>query len=84
MFRFETGHGRGNGVVRLMAEGSTEGSVEPKAWTLLTALDELKGHEEHVGRLGRRARRTRATSPGRTGSTGAEPAAIYRIAIRRC
>ncbi len=51
LFRFETGIGQGNGVVRLLAEGSTEGSVEPKAWTLLTAFDELKGHEEHTGRL---------------------------------
>ena len=42
LFRFETGTGFGNGVVRLLADGSTE----PKAWTLLTALDELKGHEE--------------------------------------
>ena len=24
--------------------------ARPKAWTLLTALDEIKGHEEHVGR----------------------------------
>ena len=47
LFRFETETGQGNGVVRLLVEDSTE----PKAWTLLTALDELKGHEEHTGRL---------------------------------
>jgi len=41
IFRFETAVGRGSGVLRLTPEG--------KAWTLLTALDELKGHEEHVG-----------------------------------
>ena len=40
IFRFETAVGRGSGVLRL--QGS-------KAWTLLTALDELKEHEERVG-----------------------------------
>src|SRR5438045_9202665 len=39
LFRFETRDGIGSGVLRLKGE---------KAWTLLTALDELKGHEEHV------------------------------------
>ena len=42
IFRFETEVGRGSGVLRLLPDG--------KAWTLLTALDELKGHEEHTGR----------------------------------
>jgi hypothetical protein len=42
LFRFRTEAGQGNGVVRLLADGATE----PKAWTLLTALDELEGHEE--------------------------------------
>src|SRR4051812_43376985 len=46
IFSFETADGRGEGVVRLTLDGS--GSW--KAWTLLTALDALKGHEEHVGR----------------------------------
>ena len=45
IFRFETAAGRGSGVLRFVPDG------EPKAWTLLTALDELKGHEERVGRL---------------------------------
>ncbi|MBM3368188.1 MAG: NAD(P)/FAD-dependent oxidoreductase [Betaproteobacteria bacterium] len=40
-FRFETALGRGQGVLRLADEG--------RAWTLFTALDELKGHEERVG-----------------------------------
>jgi Pyridine nucleotide-disulphide oxidoreductase len=44
LFRFETPIGECNGVLRLL-EGD-----EPKAWTLLTALQELKGHEERVGR----------------------------------
>jgi putative flavoprotein involved in K+ transport len=42
-FTFETAVGRGSGLVRLIEE---EG---PKAWTLLTTLDELKGHEEPRG-----------------------------------
>ncbi len=37
---FETEVGRGSGLLRL-----TDG----RAWTLLTALDELKGHEEGLG-----------------------------------
>jgi cation diffusion facilitator CzcD-associated flavoprotein CzcO len=40
IFRFETNHGTGTGVLRLRGE---------KAWTLLTALDELMGHEENTG-----------------------------------
>jgi putative flavoprotein involved in K+ transport len=44
IFRFETSVGRGNGVLRLAGEG------EPRAWTLLTALEEIQGHEEQVGR----------------------------------
>lgn len=41
IFRFETALGRGQGVLRLMDDG--------RAWTLLTALDEIRGHEERVG-----------------------------------
>src|SRR5947207_4133854 len=40
IFRFETEIGRGSGVLRLR---------DRKAWTVLTALDELKGHEERTG-----------------------------------
>ena len=47
LFRFETDMGQGSGVLRLLPGDSKE----PQAWTLLTALDELKGHEEHTGRL---------------------------------
>ena len=43
LFRFETSIGEGNGVLRLVGE-------QPKAWTFLTALHELKGHEERIGR----------------------------------
>jgi putative flavoprotein involved in K+ transport len=42
IFRFETACGRGIGLVRLIPESA-------RAWTLLTALDELKGFEESIG-----------------------------------
>ncbi len=44
IFKFETAKGRGSGVVRLDPQSG-------KAWTLLTALDEIKGHEEKPGRF---------------------------------
>ena len=43
-FTFETAVGRGKGLVRLVEE---EG--ETKAWTFLTTMYELKGHEEPRG-----------------------------------
>jgi putative flavoprotein involved in K+ transport len=46
IFKFETAEGRGDGVVRLTSD--SDGTL--KAWTLMTALEELKGHEELVGR----------------------------------
>ena len=46
IFRFETDDGRGDGVVRLAPDA--DGTL--RAWTLMTALEELKGHEEQVGR----------------------------------
>lgn len=45
IFDFETNVGRGNGVIRLLADQPA------KAWVLLTALDSLKGFEEKTGRL---------------------------------
>lgn len=42
-FEFETAVGRGRGLVRLVDEDG------PKAWTFLTTLYELKGHEEPRG-----------------------------------
>jgi cation diffusion facilitator CzcD-associated flavoprotein CzcO len=48
IFRFETTEGRGSGVVRLTPDAGDGGKL--KAWTLLTALDEIKGHEEKLGR----------------------------------
>jgi hypothetical protein len=47
LFRFETAQGQCNGVLRLLEEKG----ADPTAWTLLTALDDIKGHEEHTGRL---------------------------------
>ena len=61
---FETGVGRGRGLLRLIEEDG-----EDRAWTLLTTLYELKGHEEPRGDAppdGRRARRQQgAGRPGR-------------------
>ncbi|HTL26141.1 MAG TPA: NAD(P)-binding protein, partial [Burkholderiales bacterium] len=45
IFRFQSAFGSGNGVVRLIAD---DGEA-PKAWTLLTALDQLNGIDETVG-----------------------------------
>ena len=46
IFSFETADGSGDGVVRLTPDGV--GTL--KCWTLLTALEELKGHEEQLGK----------------------------------
>jgi hypothetical protein len=48
IFTFETAEGRGNGVLRLIPDVGAGNTL--KAWTLLTALDEIKGHEEQFGR----------------------------------
>src|ERR1700730_15893301 len=47
IFKFETAQGRGNGILRLTPD--TGDGNRLKAWTLLTALDELKGFEEQLG-----------------------------------
>jgi cation diffusion facilitator CzcD-associated flavoprotein CzcO len=44
-FDFDTVHGHGIGFVRLLREDNGE----PKAWLLLTTLQELHGHEERTG-----------------------------------
>ncbi len=52
IFRFETAEGRCSGVLRLTpvdSDAPKGGGDAPKAWTLLTALEELKGHEEQQG-----------------------------------
>ena len=47
IFRFETAVGRGEGIVRLTPDAGDGNRL--KAWTLLTALQELKGFEEQIG-----------------------------------
>jgi thioredoxin reductase len=47
IFKFETAQGRGSGILRLMPDRDDGSAL--KAWTLLTALEELKGFEEQVG-----------------------------------
>jgi hypothetical protein len=47
IFKFETAQGRGNGILRLIPDASDGNTL--KAWTLLTALEELKGFEEQLG-----------------------------------
>jgi thioredoxin reductase len=47
IFKFETAEGRGNGILRLIPDANDGHTM--KAWTLLTALDELKGFEERQG-----------------------------------
>ena len=47
IFKFETKLGRGSGIIRLIPDAADGNRL--KAWTLLTALDELKGFEEQLG-----------------------------------
>jgi cation diffusion facilitator CzcD-associated flavoprotein CzcO len=47
IFKFETARGRGSGILRLIPDAGDGNKL--KAWTLLTALDELKGFEEALG-----------------------------------
>jgi Pyridine nucleotide-disulphide oxidoreductase len=44
---FETAQGRGSGVLWLSPDAQDGNAF--RAWTLLTALDEIKGHEERLG-----------------------------------
>jgi cation diffusion facilitator CzcD-associated flavoprotein CzcO len=47
IFKFETKLGRGDGIIRLIPD--TDDGNRLKAWTLLTALEELRGFEEQLG-----------------------------------
>jgi thioredoxin reductase len=47
IFKFQTLQGRGSGIFRLIPDAGDGNKL--KAWTLLTALDELKGFEEQLG-----------------------------------
>lgn len=46
-FTFETETGQCEGIVRLAA--ATDDDKAPRAWTIFTGLDELKGHAERLG-----------------------------------
>jgi putative flavoprotein involved in K+ transport len=48
IFAFESATGRGDGVVHLLPDPGDGDRL--RAWTLLTALEELAGFEEHVGK----------------------------------
>lgn len=48
VFEFDTARGPAHGVVRLVADARAPGVM--RAWTLLTALHELRGHEEAATR----------------------------------
>jgi cation diffusion facilitator CzcD-associated flavoprotein CzcO len=47
IFKFETAQARGSGILRLIPDAGDGNRL--KAWTLLTALDELKGFKEPLG-----------------------------------
>ena len=55
MLRFETDSGYGAGLVRFKCDGQpgADADAPPQAWTLLTRLEDLKGHEEAVLRAQR-------------------------------
>jgi cation diffusion facilitator CzcD-associated flavoprotein CzcO len=46
IFKFQTRQGRGSGILRLIPDADDGNRL--KAWTLLTALDELRGFEEQL------------------------------------
>ncbi|TXL81723.1 NAD(P)/FAD-dependent oxidoreductase [Vineibacter terrae] len=48
IFTFETATGHAEGIVRLTPDAADGGRL--KAWTLLTALEALKGHEPRLGK----------------------------------
>jgi putative flavoprotein involved in K+ transport len=74
LFDFETDIGLCRGHVRL--RNLAEGSGKWSAWTVFTALDDLKGHEEKAG--GRRPTFTESTQGGPNKRlTAAEHAAHY-------
>src|SRR5882757_5096966 len=67
IFRFETAQGRGSGILRLVPDTGDSNTV--RAWTLLTALDELKGFEEQLGISRPRGQAYSRDFRGPTGST---------------
>ena len=76
IFTFETAESRGNGVLRLTPDAGDGNTL--KAWTLLTALDEIKGHEEQFGRSRPQSKiYSRDFCEGPAGSTSRKVAAEY-------
>ncbi len=47
LISFETAVGNASGVLRLIPD--PDGGPDLKAWVLMTALDEIRGHEERIG-----------------------------------
>ena len=67
--------GRGDGILRLIPDAGDGNRL--KAWTLLTALEELKGFGSSSARTARAATPIPAISADRTGSTSATPRNAY-------
>ena len=71
IFEFETAFGPAHGIVRLVPDPQTPSRL--RAWTLLTNLQELRGHEEAFkrrarGRFNARLRRRQLARPPRQGA----------------
>jgi len=64
-FTFETGIARCRGHVRLLTDPQ---AGEWKAWTLLTAMEDLKGHEEKAGAQRRASSSPHGVLPNDTGA----------------
>jgi putative flavoprotein involved in K+ transport len=71
IFQFETVQGRGSGIVRLDPQSA-------KAWTLLTTLDAIKGHEEKPGRFRREGKAYSRDFRGPNWLDGRQASAAYK------
>ena len=79
---FRTAVGQGAGLLRIQCTDAADGP--PRAWTLLTALQGIAGHDEATIRDGGRSRPSSATSRAPTGSTAARMPPAMPTATRRC
>jgi hypothetical protein len=82
IFKFETAQGRGHGIIRLIPDDADNNRL--KAWTLFTALEELKGLRRRSDRHGRAANPIRAIFADPTGSTSVRHPSPIPIAIPPC
>src|SRR5262249_15655018 len=73
IFAFDTAEGRGSGVLRLTSDDDDP----PRAWTLLTVLDDLKGFEEQIGRSRPNGAAYSRTFPGPNGLDQRRASAAY-------